>query len=455
MAEIDTGLLHSQDFKLKECLIITALGNFVDFTPIVLEIQLFEDIYNPVLTGSLMITDSVGFLNILGFNGNEFLKLTFTKPSLDTDMTKIFRIYKVSDRKLVKDQNEGYVLNFCSEELFLSEQIKLSKSYPGQKISNIVSKILTDTLKVSTTKFNPKNIEDTRGTYDFIVPMMKPLEAISWLSTYAIPSASQSPGSSFLFFENIDGYNFKSISTLYQGQVKTDYFYGPKNIQDLKDPRIANTALEMRTVLSYEHLNNFDSLSSTADGAFSNRLITIDTLLRKYKNTDFDYLKYFGTEKPMNPNPVQSNAQNRFGLQQNENPAGAQKVLTTNTTQISNAYVQKKQNIKPFNVETYVPYRTAQFSLLNMHRMKLLVPGDINIHVGDKINFHFYELQSTEIGRKEDGFYSGTFLVTAIRHTLTQRGSYTMVMEICKDSMPTNFYNFNNQAKFWKTIRGS
>jgi len=44
---------------------------------------------------------------------------------------------------------EQYEFLFCSEELILSEQIKISQSYPDKKVSEIVQDILENKLKVN------------------------------------------------------------------------------------------------------------------------------------------------------------------------------------------------------------------------------------------------------------------------------------------------------------------
>lgn len=148
------GLGYPQDFALESCVIITALGQPTDFSKMVVEINYFEDIYNSTITGNLILNDSSGFLNMLGFSGNEYLLLSFGKPGLDTrKISKTFRIYSVSNRGMVKDQNENYILNFCSEETVLSEQYKISKSYRNKKISEIIKDILFNQLSVKTGKF--------------------------------------------------------------------------------------------------------------------------------------------------------------------------------------------------------------------------------------------------------------------------------------------------------------
>jgi len=90
--------------------------------------------------------------------GNEYVYISFDKPGLDNPIERVFRIFKVSERMLVKEQTEQYAVHFCSEEILLSEQHKVSKSYPGKNIVEIVQDILTNTLKVNPRKLLNSNI---------------------------------------------------------------------------------------------------------------------------------------------------------------------------------------------------------------------------------------------------------------------------------------------------------
>jgi hypothetical protein len=47
--------------------------------------------------------------------------------------------------------------------------------------------------------------------------------------------------------------------------------------------------------------------------------------------------------------------------------------------------------------------------------------------------------------RDLDKFYSGKYLVTAVRHII-QQGAYQTVIEICKDSSPTALPAINNDT---------
>lgn len=455
----DNGLYHAQDFDLRSCIITTALGQPIDFSKMVVEINYFEDIYNNFISGNLVINDSNSFLNRLSFNGNEYLSLAFGKPSSNRVVSKVFRIYGVSNRELVKDQNENYVLNFCSEENVLSEQYKVSKSFKNKKISEIVIDILKNTLQVHPDKLQLQNIEETKGVHNLIVPYLKPFETMNWLCTRAISNTPNTQGSPYLFFENLYGYNFKSLQSLYdQTNVYNTYRYEPKNLKMSEDGRVQDMESELSNVISYENISNFNTLNSINNGGFANRLIAIDTVRQKYTVNDFDYSKYFTADsKKLNTFPVISDAKNRKGDTANRTYDSVLKVVTTNTGQSTfNQYIKKNQpNIKDIDIETTVPHRTAQLSHINTIKYKLTIPGDPFMTVGRVVEFLLPELRTMEDkSRIWDIFYSGNFLVTAVRHIINQENKYVTIIEISKESVKTPYLNFNNDLPSWKELRG-
>lgn len=454
MADND-GLIHVQDFVLESCKIVTGQAKPMDFRYMVVEINYYEDIYNSCITGNMVINDSNNFLNGLGFNGNEYLLLSFTKPGMAKKIEKTFRIYKVSNRTLVKDQNENYVLHFCSEELILSEQYRVSKSYRGAKISDMVKDIVLNQLNVLPTKFQDANIEETQGVRDLIVPNIKPFEALNWLSTYAISNSPQTAGSPYLFYENLNGYNFRSLQSLFTGKVYNTYNVDVKNLRMANDPRVEDMSADVVNILHYDVLNNFDSIELINSGAYANRLIAIDPIRHTYTVNNFDYSKYFEKAQKLNKNGIMSNAENRKGDTLNTTYDAVLKVVTTNTGQASvNQYIKSHQSsIKDINVETTIPYRTAQIAQINAIKYRVLLPGDPLLTVGSVISLNLPELRPTDRGRELDKYYSGKYLVTAIRHKVDQENKFLSLVELSKESLPTAYDTVDNTIPAWKDLR--
>jgi hypothetical protein len=103
---------------------------------------------------------------------------------------------------------------------------------------------------------------------------------------------------------------------------------------------------------------------------------------------------------------------------------------------------------KNIAIETYVPNRTAQISLANYTVLKIKIPGDSGITVGRTINFNLLTLKPTTQQKNLDEFYSGKYLVTAVRHII-QPTAFQTVLEIAKDSTPKRYTGIRNDSDAW------
>ena len=455
MAAIDNVQLYPQDFSLDTCKIVTALAQPTEIRPIVLYFNYYEDLYNNFITGDITINDSIGLLSSLSITGQDYLILGFSKPGGTQKLEKTFRIFKITDRHIVNNQNENYTLHFCSEEAILSEQYKVSKSYNNMKVSDIVYNIANTQLAIANSKFLTTNVEPTKGVRNLIIPSMKPFEAINWLCTQAISDKTKTVGSTYFFYENLYGYNFKSLQALYTNPVYDVYKYEPKNLTMPDDPRLQDLSSEAKNVIGYEVVSNFNSLGMITHGAYANRLIAIDLLSLKYTVNDFDYLKYYGQGESLNQYPLLANNQNRFVQNANTTYQAVLKTSVTNTGDSTyNAYIKKRQpSIKDVNVESTIPYRTAQIPEINAIKYKISIPGDPYMTVGNIITFNLPEIVRTSDDRETDKYYSGNYLVTAVRHSIDVENKFVTMMEISKESLPNPYPNPDNTLSAWKAIR--
>ena len=449
--EQKAGVTYAQDYSLKNLVLLSSLGSY-DVKPSLVEMSYFEDIFSNTVTGRMIISEAEGFIEKFHLSGNEYIRTTFTKASdKNFDIDILFRIYKISDRQLVGNmQTEGYVLYFCSDELIISEQYKISKSYPNTKISDIITDITKNYLKVPANK--KVAIESTKGIYNFIVPNFKPFEAINWLSTYAQSSSPGSFGADMLLFENKYGYNFTSLQTLFSQQVYRTYQYEPKNVDKKSQP----VQDKYYSVLSYKFINTVDTLGAINSGQFANQLITVDPLLNRYITTNFDYSKYFAQSSTLNKYPIVNDTKNRFGDKVYETPQAVIKVSPTNHGQKDVPYINNKPGavVPDVFAEVYIPNRTAQLTLSNYNKIKLVIDGDPGAAAGTTINFNLLSINPTTQGKKPDDFYSGKYLISAVKHTI-KTDSYTTVLEIVKDSSVKQYVTPDNDSKLWQnTVKG-
>lgn len=435
-----------------KCEIVSAEKR-LDFKHLVIELNWFEDIFSNGITGNIVFNDSVAYNNLLSWCGDEFLVLSAGKPGLEDNETNslrgIFRIYKPSSRHLANETNENYVIHFCSEELFLSERVVISKSYKNKKISDIVKDIAINYLKIKPKKL--VEIEETFGNRDILIQNMSPIEAINWLSTQAISSKyGLQGGATYLFWKTKKGWYFKSVLSIfgsvnanwypYPGTSKDNpyYWYGTKNVtfEGDHDPH--------RQILSYKIENTYDSVERLHRGVFNTKLISVDYLRRVHEEKKFNYDEYFDKflkskvelYSKYHKHKIKSNAIDRFNKTHVDYPDTVIKVSPSSTEQPKNEYIKKNQpDIKSNFVENTISLRFAQMGLINYNRIRLTIPGDPKISIGKIVYIKMPQATRTEDQkRKFDRFLSGYYLISAVRQKFDNENNYETVLEVVKDA---------------------
>jgi hypothetical protein len=458
MANVGTkSIKYSTDYNLKTLDLITNVTGTgtVNLLPYMIELSLFEDIYSSTISGEVLISDAIGIISNYRLNGTEFIQVQLQKSTEDPrTISRNYRVYKIGKR-VTGDNNdyEVYSLNFCSEEFLISEQYRLSKSFPQTKISDVITSILTDYVKVGNKKLA---IEETDGPHDFVLPNKKLFETINWLSTYAKSKKSSFYGD-MLFFENSEGYFFNSLQSLYGQDSYQTFKFDPKNITD------QNMNQKITNASDFEVLSFFDVLSAISNGTFANKLITIDPLLRT-SNTDivFNYNDYFKQSVKMNKGPLINNYKNRLGQtlydREPTTPAGLEmgtlRLASTNKEERKNAYVTSQKGgadsaSNDIYIEKYLTNRVAQLAIANYMKIKITVPGDPGLSAGKTVTFNTFQIQPSSYSqsgeRPLDPFYSGKYLVSAVRH-IVKNSSYITVLELCKESVGTAYPGYNAGA---------
>ena len=143
MQAADQVLRFAGDVSIDKCKITTSGGISQDIAAQVIAISIYEDLFSPFITGSLILKESFDLVNLFPFVGEEMVEIEVSTPTLDKGNIKgSFYIYKLSDRELVGDKNVVYQLHFISMEAIVDLNKKISKVFtgnPDELIKSIVS----------------------------------------------------------------------------------------------------------------------------------------------------------------------------------------------------------------------------------------------------------------------------------------------------------------------------
>lgn len=428
----DFEVLKSTQFEIRE-LTLLVKGGSIDIIKIFEELNIFDSLFLPVISGNIMITDSIGLSGKLLFDGSEVLLVDIAKNS-NSDIAsykKAFRIYKQTNRSGENLTSEKYILHFVSDELTYSEQQKINQSFEGT-YSYVVEKILENYLKVPTGE--AKGLyEESTGLKKVIIPNLKPLEAIEWCAKRAV-DINQSPN--FVFFQNAIGYNFASLSTLLTQDNILNIKFEPKNLQS------SNPIEEISSARAMEVVSQNDNVKKIKEGVNAGQFIGFDPLTRTVAKKNISFGDVFESVKHANQNPDISIIKNRDGLDSTM-AFDAKKIISSfNTAKSISSYIKDKDptSLSKFeNLESWLFQRKAIIATLMNKRVKLAMPGNFQLTSG----FNVY-LDAPTAGAKEKGSdnkdvsLSGQYLIVASRQIIGF-DKHETVIEIATTSSENDF----------------
>ena len=427
MAEL--SLRQSTQFIIRDLKIITkANGLEIDISGLYEEINIFDNLLNPCMSGTILIRDAVGLSDKFLFDGSEVLKIKISKAE-DPDIAYIdkkFRIYKQSNRHLSNMSSESYVLHFISDEYIFSEQQIVSQSY-NESYSKIVDLILQNYLNVYS---EMGLIENSLGLKKVVIPNLKPIDAIEWCARKAVDK-NGSPN--FVFYQNLLGYNFATLSTLLSAPSIGTVNFSPKNL-------MTEITEEIWGARSVKVVSQFDFLQNTKAGVYAGKFIGFDPLTRSIGELDVSYNNNYEMMEHGNKTKNLSIIENKDGK------INTQMFNTRKSLYHFGALRGISQHVinndpSSINVDNdtyrYIMQRQAIFENLYSQRVRVVLPGNFNISSG--LNVIMNIPKRSELDPKDslidhmDKSLYGKYLIVATRHII-KYDKHEVVFEAVTDS---------------------
>jgi hypothetical protein len=419
-------------FSINELAIVTKAGK-LDISKLFQEINIFDSLLSPVMSGAVVIIDSIGLSSKLLFDGSEVLLVNIGK---DTDsssfrLKKAFRIYRQSNRATLQQNAETYTLEFVSDEFIFSEQQKINQSYKTT-YSDVVNKILVNYLKVPEQKLRGV-FQDTTGIRDLVIPNLKPLDALEWCAKRAV---DQRRSPNYVFFENNLGFNFASLSYLLSSDYLFKIKFPAKNLEETKPNQ------DLLSPRHFEVVNQSDKIKTTREGVAAGTFIGFDPITRTVQNKRIGFEDHYNAMDHGNDTANFSQSKNRGGETATQ-AFDSKKVVNIFGANIKNSEYIKKYDptsiSKVENPEDFIFARKAIFSNLMNKRIKLVMPGNFQLTSGFNLNVRVPDFSKKESGSEnEDRSLSGKYLIIATRHII-KYDMHETVLELATTSNETDF----------------
>ncbi len=413
-------LRFAGDVNIEKANLVTPRGVYQNVTAQILSIKVFEDIFSPFITGTIVLKDSFDYHSMMPLLGEEFLELSLKTPTIPGGQLKgTFHVYKMNEKVNYGDRSVAYELNFISVESLVDTNKKLSKVFSG-KISDIVSTFIYDPIDGLETKKNFV-LENTRNTIKYVSPYWSPVKNLTFLADNSI-SETQSP--SFLFFENRDGFNFRSLEKMYEGQVHQKFVMDRYTRDNFPLGGNALNILEdYKRIGTIDYSVNYDYMDRLRSGMLSSKLISYDSTKKTYTVKNYSARSRFPSQKHLNKNPNFS------------------KEVVARASSLHILFPRAFETFTSFGDTTNARVLQERISFLKMaesQKITITVPGRLDYTVGMVVDVTIFKRQPVKKTDRQDELidqvHSGKYLIAAIGHTIQPTG-HDCVIELIKDSM--------------------
>lgn len=392
----------------------------------IVAIQIFEDLFSPFITGSIIIKDSMDLINTVPIIGQELLNIDISTPSLKDKGGRIntqFFMYRIKNREYLGDKTVMFELDFISKEAIVDSNTKLSKRYKG-KISDIAATIMSDQ-EVQFDNSKKVLIEETYNDTVYISNYWSPIKNMNYLASQAI-NKDKSP--SYIFFENRDGFNFVTLNSLVTSPtVVQEFNYNSFTRQITRINALRAIEMDFKRVHTISVRDGVNTLNRIHDGFMGSLLITTDITTKTYNEQYHNALVGFTAAKHLNQYPLVSS---KFPIS-----PGAKIIVEPKAAQTFIGY-------QDFTNTDILQQRLYEIHEKNDFVLNIVVAGRLDYTVGQLVKLDTVKVRPIKKSESndeiKDNIYSGQYIITAINHYITRK-SHECNMEIAKDSYIKDF----------------
>ena len=377
-----------------------------------LELHYIEDITKSNVVLILKMNDS-GDGMLSNLMGMEPIDISWTDNE-DNVITYSMVVYDIKDRVVV-DGNKSQATLYCvSPDAVKNGATKISRRFGkggGKFTHDIVTELITDELQSDKTV--DADISSTQ--ISFVSPYWDPYTIISWLAWRSIlESGSGKQSAGFLFYEDRNGYHFKSMDGLV--------------LQDTD--RIINVNLDSDDdteidVQGFTQSGTSDIFRGLNLGSYASTTFTLDMKDFKYEEVPFYVTDFYAEMKKLNPTSELPEFYRRFGsIETGGSPTRVMSKVLDTAMYTEGTYTQDltRQLSQSMIRNQFFFNQSASFEY----------EGKQDLYIGQVVRVNKYSARSGEL----DAEASGRYIVGKIyRQFLTERDAMSTRVTLYRDSL--------------------
>ena len=409
------------DFQCDFAFIINHLGETINITDNIVNLNIYENIRTPFITGDVTFIDSNNIVRDNELNlGQERLSIqirtsTFERPVVNAGQFN-FRIIAVMEDEPFTSSRK-VKLQFVSKEFVTDKQVRISKTYQ-KEFHLMVEDVLRNDSYMGTKK--ELVLEPTRHIFKHCITDQHPIEFINTIRPLCQAKDRENVG--YLFYETLDNkFHFQSFGSLIaeakakQPEVRQYTLNKAGNAQiEGEDPNFR----KLFNIERFTPMLNHNNITNLNEGLYGSKLVSFDIYTKTLKETEYNYFDSYSdiphldytTEQKQTRNPhiPHSQTPDMKGNRVSDYPDYVQyTTLHTTADETSKSYP-----------ESTVLQANSERLAWNNQRVKVQVPGCAMVHAGEIIRLSIPDLvRQTDIIPKDDPSYSGTWIIEALQHS--------------------------------------
>ena len=390
-------------------------GDFLELAPQLGYIKYYEDIIDPSLHVEISVVDTTGLIGKLPVRSGSAVKLKYSHPSQDDEVSLELVISNIMGHT-INNRREIYTL-VCETKAALSNNTtRVTKKYKGS-ISETVKKIA----KLIGAKVNT---DPTQNKYEFFGNYRRPFKCIADLCRKSIPTTvakggANSGSAGFLFFETLDGYQFRSIDALFAGDPQEDA-YKMTPYKTALDPE-NNFMLASEPNFKESH----DINKKLRAGAYSTANWYYDIITRKVY---FNNFKYNESVEKANDEDVTPKDYRDFY---------SRIILGTIDNGTTSTPAEGSELATPQDQARTQAQASARYSALFSQSLDITVPMNLSLRVGMVIKINFPDL-NIDRSLAKNSPESGNYMIARLSHEMGNPNGDFTGLTLVRDSFTTH-----------------
>lgn len=397
-------------------------GDQIDIKNIITDIEIYENLDIPYLTGNVILFDDSDLYNRIDFSGAEEITFTFVIPDPDfKPVTKTFYIHETFKNIRANDRASTVVLKIIEKHAFESILVNVNKTYAGKPI-DIATKIITEYLNKEF-KFEAIKTE-TQSPVKVIVPNVTPLQAAQWL----IRSASTQDGVPYYFFSTLanDHLHIMNLEQMLTSEPDPT----PYTFSQISTAYVASQSVNKQgyIIQSYDSLAKDDIASFVTKGMIGASHSYYDTTLGRFvenKDTHFSLKEELSNliENniiPQNQNRISYLGHNLNGTEYSN--LNSRTITNLTTTGTFNEYMSYSESSTISDYKLGIISNTLK-DLIKRNPIEISLPGrnfmdgSYSNTIGNQITCRFLKTVGTPNTKDSlDSKKSGDYIIYAMKH---------------------------------------